>query len=206
MKTLHTNFLKLFVLLCLGLSSNVQGDEKGIADHTKIDKSMPLYTRTLTSIISEEDSNVGNCINLSDGSAWTVKGYYHGGNRDLKTWAKGDRIVLMWNSKGDAGYYIVYNLERSGQPKVLLDPKSVKIYPYITEVSDGGYYVKMSDNTVWKITWWGRKSTMKWEVGQHVIIQGDGYVNNYSMTNLDISGETFNNYKHAYATFMETQK
>ncbi|MCE5316027.1 MAG: hypothetical protein LLG04_01515 [Parachlamydia sp.] len=203
MKTKATQLFLMFSLLCLGMTGAAHADNRGIGDHTVVDESLPVYARKLTSIITEENSEEGKCIKLDDGSVWLVKGYEHGGEKHLKTWAKGDRILFMWNSKTQDGYYVAYNLEKHGQPKVILDPNTLGGFPVISNIADKGSQITLSDGSVWNVTWWGRMSTKKWKIGQHVLIQGDGYSNNYSLTNLDTSGKLFNNHKIANVEFVE---
>lgn len=206
MKINPTHFFQMLMLVGMGFAGTIQAVDKGIADHTKVDTSLPVFNRTLKAIVTEENSEMGSCILLDDGSAWVVKGFAHGSMKDLKTWAKGDRIVFNWYSKNKDGYYIAYNLEKYGHPKVLIDPQTVNNFPYVTEVFEGGNFVKLSDNSVWNVTWWGRGSTKKWKKGHHIFVQGDGYSNNYVLINLDISGETFHDYKTACVQFSEYQQ
>lgn len=205
MKPNLTHFIRTFVLICVGTLGALNAGEKGIATHTKTDKSLPVYVRTLSAIMAEEETNAGQCLVLDDGSAWVVKGFAHGSQSDLKNWTKGDRIAFLWNAKTKEGYYIAYNHEHTGQPQVLLDVKTIDVYPYIVKVIDKGTKIKLNDHSIWKITWYGRASTTKWKEGQHVLIQGEGNKNNYSITNLNAEGELFKDHKHAYASFEEFQ-
>lgn len=203
MKVQAKQLFLMFALLCLGMTGAVQANNRGIGDHTTVDESLPNFTRKLSSIITEENSEEGKKISLDDGSVWLVRGYAHGNDKHLKTWAKGDRVLFMWNSKTHDGYYVAFNLEKHGQPKVLLDPNCMDSFPVVTEISDKASKVVLSDGSVWDITWWGRMSTKKWKLGQHILIQGDGYSNNYSLTNLDISGKLFDDHKVANVEFIE---
>lgn len=198
-----TQLFLTFALLCLGMTGAVQAQNRGIGDHTTVDESLPNMTRKLEAIVTEENSEEGKRIKLDDGSVWLVKGYAHGNETHLKTWAKGDRVLFTWHAKSDNGYYTAFNLEKHGQPKVLLDPQSLDIYPTITKIESKASKVTLSDGSVWNITLWGRLSTKKWALGQHVMVQGDGYSNNYSLTNLDCSGKLFNDHKVANVEFIE---
>jgi hypothetical protein len=195
----------MLILMCVGLTGMTQANQTEITDHSKLNKSLPVYTRTLSEVISEKDSGVGKGLKLDDGSVWLIKGYEHGRNRNLKMWTKGDRIALLWNAQSKEGYYIAYNHERLGQPQLVLDLSTLDSFPYITAISEGNTQVILSDNTAWKITWWGSNSSKRWEVGQHILIQGDGYKNNYSLTNLDIVRD-HSHHSHAYASFLNLLK
>lgn len=206
MKFKPTQLFLMLALLCLGLNGAAQATNRGIGDHTAVDESLPNFTRHVAAIMTEENSEEGRSLQLDDGSVWLVKGYYHGSVKHFKTWAKGDRVIFMWNAKSQDGYYVAYNLEKQGQPKVVMDPNSLSIYPTITQITAKGSKVTLSDGSVWNITWWGRMSTKKWTVGQHVLAQGDGYTNNYSLTNLDCSGKLFDDHKIANVEFIEYVK
>ena len=166
MKAIPTVLAMMFALLCLGAPGAIQAGDKGIAAHNKVDKSLPVYNRTLSAIMSEENSNVGNCIVLDDGSAWIVKGYEHGSDRHLTTWIKGVPSPSCGIQKVKEGYLFFLTRTRYGQPMALLDPQTINCFPYVTEVIDGGAKIKLSDHSIWKITWWGRSSTKKWDMGQ----------------------------------------
>ena len=95
------------------------------------------------------------------------------------------------------------NRQSDGQPIVFLKSETMKSFPTIVEVLNDGEYIKLSDNSLWEFSWWGKTSTKHWRNGHHVMVQGNGKRNNFSLANLDLADDSLINLKFAHAKFIK---
>lgn len=187
----------LFVLLCLAPALHATKSEEGL----------PVYKRTFSQLVmGQDDEQSVKHICLDDGSYWEVLGYLAGKDGDLKKWQEGDTIQVLWSPPKSKGVFWIGNSQRSGQPIVSLESKSLKFFPTIDEVHQDGSYVKLSDGTLWQFNWWARSATKNWEAGQHVMVQGKGKNNKYSLINLDMHEDSFFQSKFANGSFVKYEK
>ncbi|MCE5316064.1 MAG: hypothetical protein LLG04_01700 [Parachlamydia sp.] len=164
-------------------------------------QTLPAYERKITAVDVQDKGS--SLISLDDGSSWEIVGFLVGKDSDVRKWKKGDEIDLYWSPPKSKGIFCINNRQNDGQPIVLLRSDSLNSFPTIVEILKDGEYIKLSDNSLWEFSWWGKTSTKHWKYGQHVLVQGTGKRNNYSLANLDLSDDSIINIKFAHASFIK---
>lgn len=191
------NSLKYFLSALIAMTAlNVAADAT-----CKHCQSLPAYERKITSVDVQDKGS--SYISLDDGSTWEIVGYLVGKDNDVKQWRRGEEVDLYWSPPKSKGIFCINNRQSDGQPIVLLRSDSINSFPTIVEILKDGEYIKLSDNSLWEFSWWGKTSTKHWKYGQHVLVQGNGKRNNYSLANLDLSDDSIINLKFAHATFIK---
>lgn len=189
----------LVAVLALGSSAEVHAKSKP-------SQTLPAYERKVSAVDIQDKENGNSTIQLDDGSAWEIVGYLLGNEKDARMWKAGDEVDFYWSPPKSRGIFCLNNRQRDGQPIVLLKSETMKSFPTISEVLNDGEYIKLSDGSLWEFSWWGKTSTKHWKDGHHIIVQGNGKKNNYSLANLNLSDDSLINIKFAHAKFIKYEK
>lgn len=157
---------------------------------------LPFYDTRIASInLGYDKALLNGRIQIDNGYIFRIVDYKERDDNVLLTWQKGDRIVLVPHTKGSQLFLSIQNAQRIGkkdktavEPYVIFDALETPDSGLkIVEITHNGKFVKLSDNTVWEFSWYYQLSTKHWEIGNRVLIQGDGKANSYSFINFDVA-------------------
>ena len=153
--------------------------------------SLPVYHNAVSDIsLSYEGSNLTGDIKLDNGYVVHVHDYKVREDNVMKTWVAGDILHLRSCVRDDM---LILSINREGTADseeviaygifdVIESPKSGLL---IEEISQNGKVFKLNDGSVWDFSWYNRLSTKVWEVGDRVLVYGNGDVDSYEFINLD---------------------
>jgi hypothetical protein len=216
MKNFKVLGVSLLLIVCQNTAANAVEQacvacpiEKSFSEaHAKNHTSLPIYQNTIAEIsLSYEGALLAGTIKLDNGLHLHVVDYETVDDNEMKTWSQGDVLLFKVETDSDKGLLLsakklgAHGHKTKVEPYLIFDvTKEEKSHLSIVEINDEGKFVKLSDGSVWEFSWFNRFSTKKWDIGQRVIVQGNGEKNSYEFIN--VSAPTTLRVANAKATFI----
>lgn len=150
--------------------------------------SLPVYKVHIENIkLAYSGKMLGGSIVLDNGMAVLAVDHVNRDDVTLNTWHSGNAVMLSAQVK-DRLYITIKRINTENEAVEVIGiydaghpPKSGLV---ITEITDNGHFIKLSNGSVWQFGTWNWLSTRHWNVGDHVVVQGLGAKNSYDFINL----------------------
>ena len=184
MKSMKSFFSSLLLLLVACQFSQ--------AEHVKA-QILPAYQNFIQDIILgyDNDGLLTGDILLNNGLLMHITGYKKRDDNVLKLWQPGDAVAFQADVHKQALRLSVHKIY--GHDKDVVEPYVVFDFPNsssyqalkIAAIIDEGKTIELNDGSFWKFNFWNRIYTRNWEVGQTVLVSGNGEDKHYHFINLD---------------------
>lgn len=167
--------------------------------------SLPVYQNIIADITLEYENTllVGTLV-LDNGDVFRISDYKERDDFLMNQWSIGDVVTIHTTSRNHQLALFAKD-EQFGddvEPYVVLDviatPDDAGLV--IVDISSDGEFVTLSDGSIWQFNWFNRFSTSYWDIGQRVLVHGNGNKNSYAFVNLDVA--PIEDASEAYASYI----
>lgn len=152
---------------------------------------LPIYQNSIKEItLSYEGTMLIGMIKLNNDLVLRIVDYKTRDDSVLNNWHAGDVVAFKASMKDDVlilSFSRVFGPDKGMvEPYVIFDAtKSPQSGLMIAEINEDGKFVKLNDHSVWEFSWYNRLSSKYWNVGERVIVCGQGDKNCYDFINVD---------------------